>query len=75
MIIVDSPQKSRTWATAVHWLAGATALIYVFSRFLPCQMLFHYWNSDLDFSWEQTLHRAFEQHLQSGRDIVFTYGP
>ena len=74
-MVMDSPPQKRLWATAVHWLAGATALIYVFSRFLPGLMLFHYSNSDLDFSWEQTLHRAFEQHWQSGRDIVFTYGP
>ena len=75
MMVMDAPPQKRPWTTAVHWLAGATALIYVFSRFLPGPLLFHYSNSNLDFSWEQTLHRAFEQHWQSGRDIVFPYGP
>jgi hypothetical protein len=73
MMVMDSQPEKRLWATAVHWLAGATALIYVFSRFLPGSRLFHYTN--LDFSWELTLPWAFEQHLQFGRDIVFTYGP
>jgi hypothetical protein len=74
-MVKDSPPQSRLWATAVHWLAGVTALIYVFSRFPPYLLLFNYSNSNPDFSWEQTLHRAFEQHLQFGRDIVFSYGP
>ena len=70
---VDAHCKNRFRATAAHWLAGATALLYVWSRFLPRPLEFH--SSNLDFSWEQTIHRAFAQHWQFGRDIVFTYGP
>jgi len=73
MMVMDLPHKKRLWATAVHWLAGATALMYALSRFLPLSPQFH--NSILDDSWRQALHLAFEQHLQFGRDLVFTYGP
>jgi len=73
MTVMDSPPKKRPWVTAVHWLAGATTLMYALSRFLPLSPQFH--NSILDNSWMQVLHLAFEQHLRFGRDIVFTYGP
>jgi hypothetical protein len=73
MIMVNSPPQNRRWTTAIRWLAGATALIYTLSRFLPVSPQFH--NSILDNSWMQALHVAFEQHWQFGRDIVFTYGP
>ncbi|MGA2242337.1 MAG: hypothetical protein ABSH11_09920 [Verrucomicrobiota bacterium] len=72
-VIMNSFGKDTCWATAVRWLAGGSTLIYVFSRFIPCtppndRELFHV-------SWVQALHVAFDQHLQFGRDIVFTYGP
>jgi hypothetical protein len=73
MIVVDSPSKNRPGARVLHWLAGSAALVYVFSRFLPCSPKFQH--PPLDTSWEQALHVAFEQHLQFGRDIVFTCGP
>ncbi len=72
-MVMDSPPQKRLWATAVHWLAGATALMYALSRFLPLSPQFY--NSILDNSWMQVLHLAFERHWQFGRDIVFTYGP
>jgi hypothetical protein len=70
---VDSPPKSGCPARATLWLAGATTLIYTLSRFLPVAPELH--QPILDNSWMQALHAAFEQHLQFGRDIVFTYGP
>lgn len=58
------------------WLGGATSLFYVLSRFLPCTPPDEYPNLDaIDIAWTQALHMAFRQHLQFGRDVVFTYGP
>lgn len=58
------------------WLAGATSLFYVLSRFLPCTPPDEYPNLDnIDIAWTQALHMAFHQHLQFGREVVFTYGP
>jgi hypothetical protein len=73
MMVVNAHPKNGRWATALSWLAGATALMYALSRFLPLPPQFH--NSNLDNSWMQVLHLAFERHWQFGRDIVFTYGP
>ncbi len=73
MVMDASPKKRLCWATVIHWLAGATALLYALSRFLPLSPQLH--NSILDNSWMQALHLAFEQHWQFGRDLVFTFGP
>jgi hypothetical protein len=73
MNVVDSSPKKWRWTTARLWLAGATTLFYALSRFLPVSPWFQ--NSIADNSWMQALHASFEQHLQFGRDIVFTYGP
>jgi hypothetical protein len=66
-------KKSVSWKGAVHCFLGATALLYVLSRFLPCAPQQH--NGIIDDSWMQTLHTAFRQHWQFGRDIVFPFGP
>jgi hypothetical protein len=51
-------------------------LFYVLSRFLPCTPPDEYPNLDnIDIAWTQALHAAFHQHLQFGREVVFTYGP
>ena len=73
----NSLSKNKAgWARVLHWLAGATSLFYVFSRFLPCTPPDEYPNHDnIDIAWTQALHLAFQQHLQFGREVVFTYGP
>ncbi len=51
-------------------------MFYVLSRFLPCTPPDEYPNLDnIDIAWTQALHLAFHQHLQFGREVVFTYGP
>ena len=65
--------ESVGWKGALPRLLGATALLYVLSRFLPCAPQKHF--GVLDDSWMQVLHTAFQQHWQFGRDIVFTFGP
>ncbi len=68
-----------TWQTlfpkirlAGSWLLSVSAIFYVFSLFFP-------WISgppiSIDASWEMALHAAWQQHLQFGRDIIFTLGP
>src|SRR2546425_2779634 len=66
-------KESIGWKVTLHWLLGATALLYVLSRFLPCAPQKHY--GIIDDSWVQVLHTAFQQHWQFGCDIVFTFGP
>lgn len=70
----DSKMWLRTWFP-VHWLVGLTTLAYTISRFVPCSPPGHSPVYTLDESWVQTLHFAFVQHLQFGRDLVFTFGP
>ena len=67
------PDKNERWAIAVRWLAAASSLLYVFSRFIPC--LPTDYHALIDVSWSQSLHVAFARHLQFGRDVVFGYGP
>jgi hypothetical protein len=66
-------KESVGWKVALRWLLGATALLYVLSRFLPCAPQEHH--GIIDDSWMQVLHTAFEQRWQFGRDIVFNFGP
>jgi hypothetical protein len=66
---------SGRWNSAVRWLSGLTTLAYTLSRFLPHPPSGHGSVLTLDESWGQTLHLAFAQDLQFGRDIVFTFGP
>ena len=75
-VIVNLFRKDTRWATVVCWLAGASTLLYLFSRFIPgtppCQYPIGEAVGD---AWTRIVHVAFSQHLQFGRDIVFTYGP
>ncbi|HWY30226.1 MAG TPA: hypothetical protein VNX46_05705 [Candidatus Acidoferrum sp.] len=72
----SSSKKKAGWAKALCWLGGASSFFYVLSRFLPCTPPDEYPNLDnIDIAWTQALHMAFHQHLQFGREVVFTYGP
>jgi hypothetical protein len=63
---------AQNFPRAAKWLLPSSAFIYLFSLFFP-------WVSrtpaTTDDSWTMVLHAAFDQHLQFGRDIVFTFGP
>ena len=72
MIAKNSPSKKRFWTAAVRWLAASTALVYTLVQFFPGTTVSA---PTIDGSWMQTLHVAYEQHWQFGRDIVFTFGP
>ena len=72
---MNPPVPSDRWKLPVRWLAGLTTLAYTLSRFVPCSPPGHSPVFTLDESWVQTLHLAFAQHLQFGRDLVFTLGP
>ncbi|HUZ08483.1 MAG TPA: hypothetical protein VMV89_13480 [Candidatus Paceibacterota bacterium] len=72
MTATDSHSKNRFRAAAVRRLAAAGALIYTLVQFFPGATVSA---PTIDGSWTQTLHIAFEQRWQFGRDIVFTYGP
>jgi hypothetical protein len=74
-INVNFPIPSARWKLLVRWLAGLTTLIYTISRFVPCSPPDYNPLVSIDESWTQTMHFAFAQHLQFGRDLVFTYGP
>jgi hypothetical protein len=71
MTILNSQKKA--WAKIGTGLALASTLFYALSRFLPVTAPGHYVTADD--SWVQVLHVAFEQRLQFGRDICFTFGP
>jgi len=68
-----NPDKNVRWMIAIRWLAGASSLLYVLSRFIPC--LPPDFHALIDVSWSQSLHVAFLQRLQFGREVVFGYGP
>jgi hypothetical protein len=75
-VIMNFFGKDACWAAVVRWLAGASTLLYVFSRFIPGTPVDQYlFNGDIDNAWTQVLHAALHRHWQFGRDIVFTYGP
>lgn len=57
----------------IRWCVGAGALVYVLTLFVPYALPVA--GGEVDRSWMQVLHFAFEHHLQWGRDIVFTFGP
>jgi hypothetical protein len=57
---------------AFHWLGAASSLLFVLACLLPTKPRVY---DPLDESWMEALHSAFLNHLQFGRDIVYTYGP
>jgi hypothetical protein len=56
-----------------RWLSGASTLLFTFYQFVPWGPVTT--DQNLEDSWIQVQHLAFLQHLQFGRDIVFTFGP
>jgi hypothetical protein len=73
---VNSSTKPHRASILVGLLACGFGLLYVFSRFIPGHLAGDYpAYKSVDDSWTQVLHMAYVQHLQFGRDIVFTYGP
>ena len=64
------------WPKALMWITAITSFWYVLSRFLPCTHPSQYTLQDgIDDAWAWALHVDFVNHLQFGRDVVFTYGP
>lgn len=70
---MNSPQPTTRGQLLARWLAGASTLIFTLFRFVPWGASTS--NQILDDSWIQVQHLAFLEHLQFGRDIVFTFGP
>src|SRR5450756_1263024 len=72
---VSSPTRFR-WGRLIGLIAVTLAIIYVFSRFMPASSAQDYAvNDGIDNAWTMALHEGFIEHLQSGTDLVFTYGP
>jgi hypothetical protein len=70
---VNSPVPTTRGQLIARWLSGATTLLFTFFQFVPwgpCTT-----DQNLEDSWIQVQHLAFLEHLQFGRDIVFTFGP
>jgi hypothetical protein len=64
------------WPKAVDRLTAISSLLYILSRFLPSMLPSQYTLQDsIDDAWGQALHLDFVNHLQFGREVVFTYGP
>jgi len=64
------------WSKALTWVTGICSLLYVLSRFLPSTIPSEYTvHGGIDDVWSQALHFDFVNHLQFGREVVFTYGP
>ena len=73
---MNAAAKSFQPARLARLLFGALVVLYVFSRFIPCTPASDYPMVDrLENSWTQALHLAFVHQLQSGTEIIFTYGP
>jgi hypothetical protein len=60
----------------IRLLVWGFGVPYVLSRFVPGHLVGDYPSvKSVDDNWTQILHVAFAQHMQFGRDIVFTFGP
>src|ERR1017187_2346701 len=69
-----SPEAAAAgWRRLALWLAGASTLAYVCSRFVPCAPPSYH--DAIEDTYIQFLHTAFAQHLQFGRDVVYPFGP
>ena len=68
--------KPHNLSNVIRLPAWCLGLLYVFSRFIPCHPVSDFAKfDDLDNIWAQILHLAYAEHMQFGRDVVFTYGP
>lgn len=71
-----SSAKTHSLSNVITLLAWGLGLVYVFSRFIPCHPVSDFvLNEPFDNIWAQVLHVAYAEHLQFGKDVVFTYGP
>ena len=73
MAVVKSPEQHPGWKLLMHWLAGASTLVYVCSRFVPCAPPIRH--GEIEDSFIQYLHIAFAGRLEFGCDFVFNFGP
>ena len=73
MTVVKTSEPRTGWKLLLHWLAGASTLVYVCSRFVPCAPPIYH--GEIEDSFIQYLHTAFIERLQFGRDFVFNFGP
>jgi hypothetical protein len=73
---VNTSAKPTSLAKVMQLLVWVLGLLYVFSRLIPCHSVSEYaLYVPVDDAWAQVMHVAYAQHMQFGRDIVFTYGP
>jgi len=73
---VSLAPKPHNLSNVIRLPAWCLGLLYVFSRFIPCHPVSDFAKfDDLDNIWAQILHLAYAEHMQFGRDVVFTYGP
>jgi hypothetical protein len=71
--LVSLAAKPHSLSNIIRLLAWGLGLLYVFSRFIPCQPITDF--ESFDNIWSQILHVAYAEHMQFGQDVVFTYGP
>jgi hypothetical protein len=73
---VTSATKPHHLSNVIRLLVWGLGLLYVFSRFIPCHPVSDFvLNDPFDNIWALILHVAYTEHLQFGRELVFTYGP
>lgn len=74
-LVISRIKTANLWSVIRLW-AWVPGILYVLSRFLPCHPIDQYGlYMPVDDAWALVMHQAFVQHLQFGRDIVFSYGP
>jgi hypothetical protein len=73
MAVLNPPEPQARWRVLARWLAGASALIYICSRFVPSAP--PAFRDDIEDSYLHYFHTAFAKHLQFGRDVVYPFGP
>ena len=73
---MNTSAKPTGLARVIQLLVWVLGLLYAASRLIPCHPVSDYASYlPLDDAWAQAMHVAYAQHMQFGRDIVFTYGP
>jgi hypothetical protein len=70
---VNTQQRAYNQRKLWVLLAGASTLVFAFSRLVPCTPPIRY--GEIEDSYIQFLHAAFAERLQFGRDVFFTFGP
>lgn len=77
--VVQLPRRKLRWLQVLRLFIGIFLCFYALSRFLPCTPIKAYPRADsmsmVDHGWSQAMHLSFLEHLQFGKDLVFTYGP